>query len=390
MSILKREKVVRPILDLLHNAINNTGVTTELPDIRSLCLVRMMELAIRIGNLPPSMRIDSDVQYLPNSVSYVAKGGFGYIFKTRRRSDDALIAIKVPKEEIQEKQKSIFREVILWSCLRHANILPFIGTCKFRGRFPCIASPWMERGTVIEYCSDRSGYLSVKLKLLGQVASALDYLHNHDPQVVHEDVRGANILVNDLGNAVLSDFGISRINSEAFADLSSRLQHGNIRWTAPELLFETKDGHQPKPRSQADWNMFDSGSNVTKASTHSDMWSFGMTIVEVLTGRVPFADAIGRFDAAVVMHIHDRNLPRRPAPDGVDVPDPLWRAIEQCWDERPEARPSASQMVSHLKDAEIMLEVNVQLRPEPSVLRDIDTREGRPLYSSTSAVRLNQ
>ena len=107
-----------------------------------------------------------------------------------------------------------------------------------------------------------------------QIADALDYLHHHDPPIVHQDIRcvsthyfftasiliiiKANILVNNNKEAVLADFGLSRLDRDMFNNFASTVDDGCLRWRAPELMFP-EDG-------------------IPKPSPASDMWAFGMVI----------------------------------------------------------------------------------------------------------------
>lgn len=232
---------------------------------------------------------------------------------------------------------------------------------------------------------------------LSQVASALDYLHNYKPQVIHEDIRGVsahltqtwrtsdnhqdNILLSDADQALLSDFGISRINESAFVNMSTKLQYGNARWLAPELLFE-QNGRYPKPRSEPEAS--DADEEYIKASVHTDMWSFGMTIMEVLTGKKPFAEF--RHEAAAIMSIHNRRLPTRPFitdENGTTGPPPeLWAGIEKCWHENPEERPSATEMAMLLTRASRgKSSVTVQLR---QTVKPIEKQLTTEAYASSS------
>ncbi|KAH8110215.1 kinase-like domain-containing protein [Phellopilus nigrolimitatus] len=303
----------------------------------------------------------TDVRRLPKRVRHVAKGGFGLVYKTELLADKTVIAVKTPKEEVLDNKKALFREIILWNHLEHQNILPFKGICKFKHVFPSIVSPWMSRGSINDFARGEPLNLTVKYTLLSQVASALAYLHSHDPQIVHEDVRGDNILISDNENALLSDFGISRINSEVFTAVSSKLQHGNTRWLARELIFGL-GGKEPKPRREEE--ISDDDAAYLKATTYSDMWSFGMTFIELLTEKIPFADGVGRLDAAVLMSIHSGTLPERPHVDEHDVlclPDELWETVRRCWDSVPEKRPSASEMLVQLEKALRVPKVDVRL-----------------------------
>jgi len=100
---------------------------------------------------------------------------------------------------------------------------------------------------------------------IAQVADALSYLHTKS--IIHGDIKGSNILINDNLQASLTDFGLARILHES--GFTTVTTHVTWQFTAPELLVTAKD--EPIP--------------VTEAS---DVWAFAMTVVEVLTGCLPF------------------------------------------------------------------------------------------------------
>ncbi|KAH8110122.1 kinase-like domain-containing protein [Phellopilus nigrolimitatus] len=230
-------------------------------------------------------------------------------------------------------RQRLCREVLLWRQLRHPHLLELFGILHTKEKvlFPTMVAPWMEHGTVLQYVRN---YPQVsKLTLLSQVARALNYLHRHDPPIVHQDIRCANILVNGFCEAVLSDFGLSR-------NIMSSLQDGCTHAT------DSKSRH---------------------ASRKTDIWSFGMVILELFTEAVPFSHIA--HDAAVVIDLYHGALPRRPEPHEIrglnsEIADfdVIWNIIEQCWTKAPRERPSASLLVR-----EIGKEVEARKREEEKI-----------------------
>ena len=140
------------------------------------------------------------------------------------------------------------------------------------------------------------------------------------------------------------------------------LQYGNVRWLAYELLFGL-GGRHPKPCNKEE--ICDANEDYVKATAHTDMWSFGMTILEILTNESPFYKYAN--DYTVVMQIHGRILPTEPAAadryGNVGPPSELWEGIQKCWHEIPEKRPSAAEMVILLTEASRGLKPMIMEQP---------------------------
>ncbi|KAJ7206235.1 kinase-like domain-containing protein, partial [Mycena haematopus] len=139
-------------------------------------------------------------------------GGFGDIYQASY--DGKTVALKhirtFHRDSEQRRIRLQFcREALVWQQLQHPFILPFIGID--RQTFPsslCMVSPWMENGTVLKYLNDH-GRADVD-KLLMEIAQGLRYLHSRN--IVHGDLRGANILITHEWSACLADFGLTSLS----------------------------------------------------------------------------------------------------------------------------------------------------------------------------------
>ncbi|KAJ6556142.1 kinase-like domain-containing protein, partial [Mycena capillaripes] len=165
-------------------------------------------------------------------------------------------------DEDREISRSKFcKEALLWRYLDHPNIVPFlgVGSTTFPGLRLAMVTPWMPRGSVISYISENSPCSPYAMGLLRDCIAGLTYLHSKN--IVHGDLRGGNILVDDNGSACLADFGLAGfIDSDTSVKSSTR--SGTPRWMAPELLLPPPG--QPFKRTPA-----------------SDMWAFGCVCCEV-------------------------------------------------------------------------------------------------------------
>ncbi|EJD38655.1 kinase-like protein, partial [Auricularia subglabra TFB-10046 SS5] len=156
------------------------------------------------------------------------------------------------------------RELRTVSSLHHPHVLPLIGTVDI-GPQKGLVSVYMRNGSLLKYL--KSHHDCDKKKLVIQVAKAVDYLHT-GAGFVHGDLKCANVLVSDSGNALLGDFGLSTLVEKSESDLTTmtsiRCMH-TARFAAPELLLGA-DNPAVKPRSK---------------TRESDVYAFGMLVLEV-------------------------------------------------------------------------------------------------------------
>ncbi|KAG9035109.1 hypothetical protein FS837_002030 [Tulasnella sp. UAMH 9824] len=205
------------------------------------------------------------------------------------------------------------REAATWRNLRHPHILKFLGTFRRDGHIYFV-SPFINNGTLVEYIAARPG--TNRIRLLCETADAIQYLHKEG--VVHGDLKAGNILIEDDGYCLLCDFGLTRtVESRTSTAMRGA---GTFRWQSPEL-----------------WD------NAPK-SFESDVYAFGMTIAEVLTGEVPFHDL--RNDVAVMQAVilRDERPSKIPVESSSGISyDNIWDVASACWPKTPGDRISMSE-----------------------------------------------
>ncbi|KAJ7875387.1 kinase-like domain-containing protein [Mycena olivaceomarginata] len=261
-------------------------------------------------------------------------GGFGDIY--RASCGDQRVALKrmryfIRGSDLRRIRLKFCREALVWKDLHHPNILPFLGID--RDSFPsslCMVSPWMEHGTITNYLKTH-GYENVD-KLLYEIAQGLEYLHFRN--IVHGDLRGANILITQDWSACLADFGLS-IFSDATSTTSTN-RGGSLYWMAPELLDPDSFGLK----------------FVRTPAT--DVYAFGCVCFELYTDRPPFSSLP---EPAALLKVLKGERPERPS-DPRTMSDALWQHVTEFWAQSPDARPPTRSVVQKMvwptrKDAEI-------------------------------------
>lgn len=148
-------------------------------------------------------------------------------------------------------------------------------------------------------------------KYIYEVASGLAYLHEHSPQIIHQDIKPANVLIDDNGNYAITDFGISAEMGGADID-SEDESGGTFAYMAPERFIE---GTLPMPES--------------------DIWAFGATLYELITGDAPFGNDGGS----------RQQKGNHPPVIKQNIPDSVKQLIYDCLAYDKKDRPTARSIV---------------------------------------------
>jgi len=296
---------------------------------------------------------ESDAQDLSGQIHKqtewaAAHGGYADIWRAVWVRDCGVslqVAVKVLRvfsqdEDVDAKiHKSLCKEVRVWHQLRHKNIVQMYGTCDGFGPFPSMVSAWYNNGNVNTYLRNLgdAGTVDRRLKLLTEVARGLNYLHTfafpigHDmtteANIVHGDLKGANILVNDHGEAALADFGLSSVIAAAGnTAITSTSSGGSVRWMAPELVLGcTKD--------------------VRSKTCASDTYSYGSVILEIITGEHPYKDIWN--NPQVINQLMQGHKPKRPSKPILNPG--VWDLMERCWSSTPSDRPKMAFVLSRME-----------------------------------------
>src|SRR5438045_329901 len=262
----------------------------------------------------------------------VAQGGMaevylGYDRRVRRR-----VAIKVLYGRDESFVRRFEREALAVGALSHDHILPLYDFGEQRPWY-YLVMPFVEGGTLRDYlCKRKHLTLDEAGSFLEQIASALQYAHNHG--VIHCDVKPSNILLRLDGHAYLVDFGLAKAKADTDAHPHSGI--GTPEYMAPE---------------QAD------GINDHR----SDIYSLGIILYQMLTGHVPFTA-----DSPMAVTLKHLQLPPpRPSLINEDIPQDIEVLILKALAKRPEERyQEISDFSSAYKQA--LLEERIRTQTLPS------------------------
>ncbi|KAJ0397032.1 hypothetical protein ATCC90586_006084 [Pythium insidiosum] len=242
-------------------------------------------------------------------------GAFGQVY-LGLYEDHTQVAVKcLPAGD--ERMRRDFREEIRgwWAINHHQFVLKMFGACDVSDP-PFIVCEYAPFGSLDEFLLTDPANAVHLWRLLYEAAQGLAFLHRK--RLVHGDVKCNNILVGADGHARVSDFGMSFTRAHSVS-VSTTRRTGAVRWKAPECL---------------------AGEAPTFAS---DWYAFGMTVLEAVSGRVPWARVAD--DAVVMDSVKHGKLPPRPA----NVSDDAWELIASLCQRQPNDRLEAAGALNRLR-----------------------------------------
>jgi len=248
-------------------------------------------------------------------LSEIASGGMAVVYKAQQESLNRTVAVKALKTSVAADSQFAVRferEAYSLAQLQHENIIHVYDFYKERGAY-FIVMEYVE-GIDLYDLLDRSGRLPLDVAAIiaMQVARALDYAHYRG--IIHRDIKPANVMISRSGGVKLMDFGIAR--DQAFSDLTQTgTGLGTPSYMSPEQILGDKIDYR------------------------SDMFSLGILLFQMCTGRKPFIED----ESKSVMH--KIRLERHPSPRKLnpEVPRELERIMGRCMAKMPRDRWRSTQ-----------------------------------------------
>lgn len=221
-----------------------------------------------------------------------------------------LVAIKIYRAknalDIEGEQRFRDEYKIVYEC-RHANLLQPTSFSIFQ-ETPYLVLPYCKRGSSEQLIGKKHTDDAI-WKYILDVSSGLNRLHTNEPTIIHQDIKPANVLIDNTGNYAITDFGISSKRGGVHGYYYDEDNSGTLAYMAPERFQE---GAEPM--------------------VQSDIWAFGATLCEILTGKVPFGEEGG----------HCQKSKNMTAPIIPNVSSDIQRLINACLSLEPGNRPSAA------------------------------------------------
>ncbi|RNF12663.1 putative protein kinase [Trypanosoma rangeli] len=247
---------------------------------------------------------------------------------------------------LAEERRAIVREITLMERFEHPNLVTYYGARRSAVGVQIIME--FINGGSLDALIRRQGSLreSVVRSYTHDILEGLAYLHD-TARVCHRDVKPANVLITADGRCKLTDFGVSKLLDDTS---SMRTTVGTPWYMAPEVVGGDADDaiDEDAGESQGDIRSGCSKADVKKLgyTTSADIWSLGVTVFEMISGKKPFGGEM-RNPAAVLFAIAAANGTPPRLPDNCEASASLRAFLDLCFVRDARLRPKAKELLSH-------------------------------------------
>ncbi|KAJ4962080.1 hypothetical protein NE237_021990 [Protea cynaroides] len=250
-------------------------------------------------------------------------GAYGGVYMGMNLDTGELLAVKqvsmatkhAPRDKAQDNLLELEEEVKLLKNLSHPNIVRYLGAARDEENLNILLE-FVPGGSISSLLGKFGSFPeSVIRTYTKQLLKGLEYLH--DNGIIHRDIKGANILVDNKGCIKLSDFGASKKAVELATASGTELK-GTPYWMAPEVILQTGQ------------------------SFSADIWSVGCTVIEMATGKPPWSEQYQ--EVAALFHIGTTKS-HPPIPEHLSLETKEF--LLKCLHKEPDLRPAASELLQH-------------------------------------------
>ncbi|KAI5566452.1 hypothetical protein POPTR_013G022700v4 [Populus trichocarpa] len=298
----------------------NNPLTSTLVDKLNNC-VRKSKIFNKPTS-PSSLPMPPPIRYRKGEL--IGCGAFGHVYMGMNLDSGELLAIKqvliaangATRERAQAHIRELEEEVKLLQNLSHPNIVRYLGTVREEETLNILLE-FVPGGSISSLLGKFGSFPEPVIRAYTkQLLLGLEYLHNNG--IMHRDIKGANILVDNKGCIKLADFGASKQVVELATVSGAKSMKGTPYWMAPEVILQTGHGFS------------------------ADIWSVGCTVIEMATGKPPWSQQYQ--EVAALFYIGSTKshpeIPGHLTPEAKDF-------LLKCLHKEPNMRPEASQLLQH-------------------------------------------
>lgn len=244
-------------------------------------------------------------------IDKIGSGGMATVYRAHHERLDRNVAIKVIHKNFSYEPDFLARferEARIVAQLEHRNIVPIYDYNDVDGQ-PYIVMKHINGDTLKDHLTDHQLSIDAIKRIFSQITDALSYAHQKN--ILHRDIKPSNIIIDEQGNAYLTDFGLARMAQSGSSTMSADVMLGTPHYISPEQA-----------------------QGLTNVDQRSDIYSLGIVLYEMCTGRTPF---IGDTSYAII-HSQIYSPPPPPRTINPDLSPEMEAVILRALEKQPDQR----------------------------------------------------